>query len=168
MHWDEVFAELQAEFEAAEQAEAHIRVLELAEAEVASTRLADRLRARRGQRLRLRLTDASDRDGEVADAGDGWVVLAQGERRSLIPQHAIVTARSLAGSAPGAGAVERALTLGHVLRALGQDGVVVLVHTAAGSHRGRIVRVGADHLDLADDAAVLSVPWHALVSVDST
>lgn len=167
MSWDEVFAELQAQFEAAEQLDARARILELAEAEAAGVRLVDRLRSCRGEQLWIRVADGSDRTGEVRDVAQAWVVLADGPRRCLIPREAIVLVGPLGGSAPQANLIERSLSLGHVLRALGQQGIPVTVHTLAGAHRGRIARVGADHLDLAQAAGVLTVSWSGLLSVDS-
>jgi len=167
MSWDEVFAELQAQFEAAEHLDARARVLELAEAEAAGIRMADRLRSRRGEQLWIRVADGSDRTGEVRDVAEAWVVLADGPRRCLIPREAIVLVSPLGGSAPQPDRIERSLSLGHVLRALAQQGLAVTVHTAAGAHRGRIARVGADHLDLVQTQGVLTVPWSGLVSVES-
>lgn len=169
MRWDDLFDDLQAQFLAAERALDEERLAELVEAEFAATSFTDRWRARRGQPLTVRLRDGSDRSGLVADVAVSWVVLAHGERRSLIPRAAVVLAWPLGGAAPEPSAVERALGLGHMLRTLAQDGAPVVLHTLAGAHRGRIVRVGADHCDLATGAGVgaVSVPWDALLSVDS-
>lgn len=167
MRWDALFADLQAQWEAEERTAGDEEIRELAEAEIATTRFADRVRARRGERLSVRLSDASDRVGLVVDVAQEWMLLADGERRHLVPLSAVALAWPLAGSAPPPTAVERGLGLGHVLRALASEGQEVSVRTHGGDHAGRVVRVGADHLDVATRAGVLSVPWAALLSVSS-
>ena len=168
MAWDEVFAELAAELAAAERDEEEARLGDLVAAEVAGTTFADRCRARRGKPLTVRLTDGSSRTGTVRDATRAWVLLTEGDRRVLVPLSAVVLAWPLRGSAPEPGPVEGRIGLGHALRALAEEQSAVLVRTAAGDHRGRIVRVGADYLDLAAEPNVLTVPWRALLSVDCT
>src|SRR5690625_7666111 len=98
MRWDDLFADLQAQLQAATDVEAHLEVVELAEAEIARTAMADRWRARRGQALHVRLRDGSDRDGTVVDAAQEWFVLARGSRRVLVPAAAVVLARPLGRS----------------------------------------------------------------------
>lgn len=167
MRWDALFADLQAQWEAELRAVDDDEIRDLAEAEAAATHVADRIRARRGQQLSLRLLDGSDRTGLVVDVAQEWVLLGEGERRHLVPVAAIAMAWPLAGTAPEAPAIERGLGLGHVLRALAAEGQGVVVRTRGGDHAGRIVRVGADHLDLAASLGVLSIPWAALLSVSS-
>ncbi|TDE96087.1 hypothetical protein EXU48_07575 [Occultella glacieicola] len=167
MSWDDLFADLQAQFLAHQRAEQGEVVADLVEAEAATTTFGDRMRAATGRSVTVRLLDGSDRRGVVTDAAPTWFVLAEGERRSLVRLDAVVAAWPLAGVAPAPGRVEQGLRLGHVLRALAADGVPVVVHTLGGMHRGRIVRVGADHLDLATGTAALVLPWTALLSVDS-
>ena len=167
MRWDDLFADLQAQFRAAEDAEARSRVAEMAETEIARTTLADRWRARRGAELQVRLRDGSDRSGQVADAAQEWFVLARGGRRTLVPAHAVVLARPLGPSAPTPTRIEQALSLGHVLRAMAQEHLEVVMYTVAGVHRGRLVRVGGDHCDLATEAGVFTVSWDGLLSVES-
>jgi len=168
VRWDALFADLQAQWEAEVRAEGDAEIRELAEAEAAGTAFADRLRARRGTAITVRLPDGSDRAGVVTDAAPEWVVLAEGERRHLVPISAIAIAWPLAGAAPAAGRVERGLGLGHVLRALANEGQEVVVRTHGGDHAGLLVRVGADHLDVAGGTGVMSVPWTFLLSVSST
>ncbi len=168
MAWDDVFAELAAELAAAERAEDDARLGDLVAAEVAGTTFADRCRARRGGHLTIRLVDGSTRTGLVRDATRAWVMLAEGDRRTLVPLSVVVLAWPLHGSAPEPGPVEARIGLGHALRALAEEQLAVLVRTIAGDHRGRIVRVGADHLDVVAEAGALTVPWRALLSVDSS
>lgn len=167
MRWDDLFADLQAQFDAAVSDQVPFEVTELAEAEIAGTTLADRWRARQGAALQVRLRDGSDREGVVTDATPEWVVLARGRRRILIPRQAVVLAQPLGPSAPESTTVERALGLGHVLRALAQERMEVVVHTVAGAYRGRLARVGGDHCDLAGDGGMVTISWQHLVSVES-
>lgn len=167
VRWDDLFADLQAQWDAELRAEDDAQVRELAEAEAAGTRFADRVRARRGAQLSLRLTDGSDRAGIVADVATDWLLLADGDRRHLVPLTAVALAWPLGAAAPAAGAVESRLGLGHVLRALGNEGQPVVVRTLGGDHTGLVARVGSDHLDVATRIGVLSVPWRALLSVSS-
>jgi hypothetical protein len=72
-------------------------------------------------------------------------------RRALVPLAAVAAVDGLAThAAPAAGVVESRLGLGHALRALARDRVVVRVRTGGTDLTGRIERVGADHVDLAD------------------
>lgn len=167
VRWDSLFADLQAQWEAELRADDDDEIRELAEAEAAGTRFGDRLRSRRGAPLTLRLSDGSDRVGVVSDVAQEWVLLAEGERRHLVPVQAIALAWPLAGAAPAPSVIERGLGLGHVLRALAGEGQDVVVRTRGGDHTGLLVRVGADHLDIAAATGVLSVPWTALLSVSS-
>jgi len=167
VRWDDLFVDLQAQWEAELRAEDDAQIRELAEAEAAGTRFSDRLRSRRGAAITLRLVDASDRVGLVSDVAPEWVLLAEGERRHLVPVAAIALAWPLGGAAPAPGAVERRLGLGHVLRALGNEGQEVVVRTLGGDHAGLLARVGSDHLDIAARAGVLSIPWSALLTVSS-
>jgi hypothetical protein len=167
VRWDSLFADLQAQWEAELRADDDAEIRDLAEAEAAGTRFADRLRARRGAPLSLRLVDGSDRGGVASDVANEWVLLAEGERRHLVPVRAIALAWPLGGAAPAPGVLERGLGLGHVLRGLAGEGQEVVVSTLGGDHPGLLVRVGADHVDMATPTGILAIPWSALLSVSS-
>ena len=77
--------------------------------------------------------------------------------------------------APEAGAVERKLGVGHVLRAVAREGAAVRIRSVGLEVRGRIVRVGADHLDVvpeppasAGGALVVSIALGGLLVVESS
>ncbi|UFU07602.1 hypothetical protein [Ruania halotolerans] len=168
MRWDDVFADLQAEFDAALRSEDEAEIAELARAEMASTVLADRCRARRGHELTVRVRDGSDRTGIILESNRAWLLIGAGERRVLVPMSAVVLAWPLGGEvAPEPGAVELRMGLGRALRALAQTGSEVAVRTLAGDHRGRLARVGADHCDLVTPQALITVAWAGLMSVES-
>ena len=152
MRWEALFDDLESQFAQAARAVEDEEVVDLAEAELAQVSLMDRLRACRGREVTLRLRDGSDVHGTVVDAAVQWLLLAEAGRRVLVPAGAVVAARSLGGAAPQAPVVERRLRLAHALRALAREEAAVVVRTSAGDHRGRIVRVAADHVDVATDA----------------
>ena len=167
MSWDKLFDDLQAQFEAVVRQDESVEVPHLAEAEAAGIVVADRIRACAGQELTVRMRDGSTRVGKVQEATRSWVRLADGARSSVIPLTAVVAAWPLRGSAPEPGRIEARVTLGHALRALAQQRVAVFVHTEAGDHRGVVVQVGADHLDLLANGTVLTILWSGLLSIDS-
>ena len=79
--------------------------------------------------------------------------------------------------APQPGVVERRLGVSHVLRAIAREGVSVRIRSTAGDFRGRVVRVGIDHLDAALDlvpqratgeATVVTIAFGGLLVVEST
>lgn len=166
--WESLIEELSAGLDAAERAEHAAAAADLLEAEMASTQLADRLRARRGAQLRLRLRTGEDVAGLVLDAGPHWVLLGAASRRTLVPITAIQVAQSLGEVAPPPGEVDRRLGLGRVLRAIAREGASVRVGCDAGSYSGRIVRVGRDHLDLRTEAGVMTVAFGALAVVSAS
>jgi urease accessory protein UreE len=148
VRWDEaLFRDLESQFEDAARTQVDDVALDLAEAETSRARFTDRLRARQGQRVTLRLVDGSDVRGTVLDAAEEWLVVGRGLRRALVPVEAISSAWPLDGVAPEAGVAER-VRIGHALRALARDGGIVEVRTVGGAHRGWIVRVGQDYVDM--------------------
>lgn len=168
MRWDDLFADLEAQWQAELKAESSYEIHELAQAEAAGTTIADRLRARQGNLVTIRLLDGSDRAGVVGQAGAHWCVLAEGSRRHLIPTDAVVVAWTLADTAPPLTAVQQALGLGSALRAVANHGSSVRVDTIAGQFSGYIARVGADHVDLRTSTQVLSLRMSTLLCVSSS
>ncbi len=148
MRWEALFDDLEHQFAQAARIAEDEEVLDLTEAELAQVSLMDRLRARHGQEVSLRLSDGSDVHGTVVDAAVQWLLVADAGRRVLVPASAVAAARSLGHAAPQAPVVERRLRLTHVLRALAREEAAVVVRTTAGDHRGRISRVAADHIDV--------------------
>ncbi|MDD9205575.1 hypothetical protein PU560_03720 [Georgenia sp. 10Sc9-8] len=175
MRWELLFADLQSQLAAGEQLEDENTVLELTEAETAQVGLADRLRARSTGTVTLRLRGGQDVTGSVLDAAPGWFLLAEGERRVLVPATAVVMVWPLGGAAPPTPGVERRLRVTHALRALARQGFRVRVSTDVGDVVGWVVRVGADHLDVRPDRdggagapVPVTVPLGALLAVRTT
>lgn len=148
MRWEALFGDLQSQFEAEARLADDDVVTDLAEAEVGTVHLGDRLRARVGETLTVRLRTGTDVRGVLVDAAPQWFLLADGERRTLVPLDAVVLAWPLGAVAPEAGSVERRLRVTHALRALAREGVRVRALTTSGSYTGWLARVGADHVDL--------------------
>lgn len=174
VRWESLFADLQGQWDAAQRVDDEARIADLAELEMGRTWLADRVRARVGASLTVRLTDGSEVTGLVLDAAPQWLLLRTGERRSLVPVAAVGAAWPLGPVAPEAGVVESRLRVSHVLRAIAREGVTVLIRSTAVDVRGQIVRVGADHLDVVRDeapglggGAALTVALGGLLVVES-
>ncbi|MFH5824132.1 hypothetical protein [Georgenia sp. AZ-5] len=167
MRWEVLFEDLESQYEAAVRTADDDEVAELAEAEIGATRLADRLRAARGSRLTLRLRSGATVGGELLDAAPQWLLLADGERRTLVPVAAVALAWPLGPSAPEAGLVEQRLRITHVLRALSRESALVRLTCPAGSYSGWLTRVASDHVDLRVDGAGNGVVTVALAALES-
>lgn len=169
MRWEALFADLESQWEAARREDDEARLADLTEFEMGRTTLSDRLRARLGAVVRLRLSDGTDLTGVVIDAAPAWLLLRVESRSVLVPVSAVATAGPLGPVAPEAGTVEARLTIAHVLRAVAREGAQVRVRVPGAALLGRIVRVGADHLDVVPDGgAAVTVALAALVAVEST
>jgi len=179
MRWEPLFADLEAQLDRAEQAEALGEVAERTRLEWARTGLADRLRAAEDWPLRLVLDGGESVTGRCTDAAPEWVSLGTDTGAALVPLHAVAWVSGLGREvAPEPGRVLRRLGLASALRALARDRAGVRLLTAGGTVTGTIDRVGADHLDLAEHPpgeprrasavrAVLAVPFPAIRVVRS-
>ncbi|WP_307864961.1 hypothetical protein [Myceligenerans salitolerans] len=147
--WSNLAADLDALAEAQEAAETDAVVAELTRAEHAATGLASRLRAAIGVAVAVDLPDGEPVRGVVGDAAGTWLLLeaaARSPERHLVPLAAIDGVSGLgAGSVP---APRREIAMTTLLRDLQRDRRTLLVRTRGQVYRGRIARVGADHLDL--------------------
>ncbi|WP_432482152.1 hypothetical protein [Kineococcus esterisolvens] len=171
MRWDDLFADLDARLAHARRMEQESEVADRWAADVASVDLLGRLLATDGE-LSVQLSDGSWVSGRTRAAGPGWVLLVAGSpvrRQVLVPTAAVCALRGLARNSVPPGAVTARRTLALALRALSSAGVGVLVRTRAGEVRGRLDRVGADHVDVVVPAeghrAVLTVPFASLLNV---
>ncbi|MBD8063048.1 DUF2642 domain-containing protein [Oceanitalea stevensii] len=168
MRWEALFDDLERQFLQAARLAEDEEVADLAEAEQAQVSLADRLRARHGREVALRLRDGSDVRGTVLDAAVQWLLVGDAGRRVLVPTSAVAAARSLGAAAPEAPVVERRLRLTHVLRAVAREQSEVVVRTTAGDYRGRITRVAADHVDVeAGPGAAVAVALAHVLAVQT-
>lgn len=175
MRWEALFADMEAQLDAARTADLAAEVVELTRAERATVSVSDRFRAARGATLTVRTHGGEQVSGVLRDAATQWILLDAQGRSSLVPLGAVTAVRGLTRhSAGAAGVVERRLTLGHALRALARDRVLVQIVTGGGELTGRVERVGADHLDLAAghvetrDGELWAVPFAAIRVVRSS
>jgi hypothetical protein len=164
MRWEALFADLEAQLDAARSAEVAADVAELTRAERATVELVARLRAAHGHALTLRS------GAQQVSGTEQWVLLGDGPARWLVPTASVSAVRGLpVHASPAPGVVERRLSLGHALRAVARDRATVRVVLDADELSGRVDRVGADHLDLTvpvpRPGAVWAVPFRAVRAV---
>ena len=192
MRWEGLFADLEGQLAAEERRELDDEVAERTRRERALVTLADRLSGAAGSAVRLGLSTGVSVHGQLADLGDGWVLLRTDGtgREHLVPTASVITVSALGARVEAARSARR-FGLGYALRALSRDRATVALslagggpaRTAAGSAGGAVLvgtidAVGADHLDLAEHpegvprrrenvTALTTVPFRALVLVES-
>jgi len=183
VRWEALFADMEAQLDAASAADLAAEVADLTRAERATVGLADRLRAARGAELTVLVGGAGAGSGGASTAVSGellevaaqWLLLGVAGRRALVPLAVVVAVRGVPlRVAPAPGEVARRLGLGSALRALARDRAHVHLSLEGTELVGRIERVGADHLDLATAVeaplgagTIWSVPFAALRVVRS-
>jgi hypothetical protein len=152
VRWERLFADLDAQFDAAERDEFDSEVADRTRCEVAQVKFADRLRSAVGADVDLTVAGCGRMVGRVSGAGVGWLMLTElSGATAIVVAPAVAAARNLGSAVTPAGAVESRLGLGHVLRIVARDRSVVTVVCRDGAcQRGVIDRVGADFLDLVD------------------
>lgn len=156
MRWDSLFADLEAQLDAADDDVAAMHA-ERVRAEVAGVELRDRLRGAVGQDLALRLAGGEQVAGLLRTAGPDWLLVGEPSGEALVPLAAVVVVDGLTRSlAAPAGRVEGRLGLASALRGVARDRSAVrlwLRDPGSAVLTGTVDRVGADHLDLARHAA---------------
>lgn len=179
--WEALFADLEAELDAAEAAELDAEVRDRARREVARLHLADRLAPAVGHPVVVTARGAGTLRGRLADAAPEWLLLSEPPALDcLVPLAAVLSITGLGAQSvePGTGGrVAAKLTLGYALRGLARRRAQVAVTfvDGTGAH-GTIDRVGGDFLELAEHPAgeprragavraVRTVPFTALGSI---
>ncbi|WP_406831775.1 hypothetical protein ABEG17_02870 [Pedococcus sp. KACC 23699] len=175
MRWDDLFGDLAAQWEAEERRELDAEVADRTRRERAALGLYERLAAAGSQVLGLTLRTGTVVTGQVADVGDGWLLVgAQGGPVSLVPFGGLTAVTGLSTRAAGEPAGRR-FGLGYALRGLSRDrSVLTLTDAAGGQATGTIDAVGKDVLELSEHAGDLArrpenitgrrlVPFDALV-----
>lgn len=152
MRWERLFADLEAQYDAAADAEFSGEVADRSRREIALVALIDRLRSTVGS-AQIGVAGTDPVTGEVVSCGPDWVLLAtESGAEALVPAAAIVWVRGLSTlSEPAASAVTARLGLGYALRGLARDRAEMTVVIGTGERfSGTVDRVGADHIDLAE------------------
>lgn len=156
MRWDSLFADLQAQLDAADDLALDAEVAERVRIETGTLTLADRLRGHLADTphalLAVALPGATVLRGAVLDVGSDMVLLAEEPRgQVLVPLASVVTIAGLGRPARvEQSVVQRRLGLRHALRGLGRERQRVRILTANGQVSGTIDRVGAEHVDVTD------------------
>jgi hypothetical protein len=154
MRWERLFADLQAQVEAAEAAELAGEVVERTRIEVGALRLADRLRGALDRQVVLHCVGADKVVGILRRVGPDWVLVDErADREALLPLAVVASVAGLGPlSAPGEdGIVAGKLDFRYALRGLARDRSGVAVALLDGSTiMGTIDRVGADFIEIAE------------------
>lgn len=180
MRWDRLFHDLEAQLAAQARLELDAEVADRIRAERARITLGERLVGSVGDALVLRLRGGLTSAGTLQDTGDGWVLVEEPVRRSvLVPTSAVVAVHGLRPT-PRDDTRARRFGLGYALRGVSRDRrAVVVTDVDGGTAHGTIDVVGADSFDLAEhplDAprrpdnvqSVRTVPFSALAAVISS
>jgi hypothetical protein len=178
--WAALFADMEAELDAAEAAELDAEVRDRARREVARLHLADRLAPALGHDVVVTALGAGTLRGRLADAAPEWLLLAEQSLDCLVPASSVLSIAGLGAlsTEPGLPAGVRArLTLGYALRALARRRAPVAVTLTDGSTlSGTLDRVGGDFTELAEHPqgeprrpgtvrTVRTIPFRALGAV---
>jgi hypothetical protein len=152
VRWERLFADLEAQYDAAEEAEFSGEVADRSRREVALVPLIDRLRSADGP-IHVGVVGIDPVLGEVAACGPDWVLFAtDGGAELLVLMAAIAWVRGLTTHAEATSSVVSArLGLGYALRGLARDRAEMSVSLRTAERlTGTIDRVGADFIDLAE------------------
>jgi hypothetical protein len=154
MRWQQLFEDLESQFEAEEAAAERGESASRVRAEVGAVRLVDRLAGAHGSPVGLGLGAAGTAGGVLADLGPDWVLLEDDLGREQLV--ALAAVRTVAGLgrrtvAPEPEGVVRArLDLRRALRGLVRDrSAVQMVLDDGAALTGTLDRVGADYVELA-------------------
>jgi hypothetical protein len=181
VHWDDLFADLEAQFEELGSAELEADVAERIRVEQSRIRLVDRLRASHGGTVAVVVSGCGEpMVGQIDRVGIDWLLLrgTTGETVVCLPAVTSVTGEvSARAEDPTVPEAQIRLGLGHVLRGLSRDRATIALTLRSGNAlAGTVERVGIDHLDLAEGEEgvprrrpefrrVRVIPFHAVAVV---
>jgi hypothetical protein len=164
MRWDDLFADLGAQWDAESRRELDAEVADRTRRERASVGLYERLAAAGDDTVTIALRSGSAVRGRVDDVGDGWRLLATtvtghlggpANGAALVPFAAVTSVTGLALRVGGT-ELGRRFGLGYALRGLSRDrSVVALTDLSGVVVVGTIDAVGRDVLELSEHPADL-------------
>lgn len=151
MRWERLFADLEAQYDAAEQAGLAGEVADRSRREIAQVHLADRITATDGE-VQVGVVGAEPVRGVVIAHGPDWLLIGDEVNETLVPLTAVSWLRGLSSRAePSRSAVTARLGLGYALRGLARDRAETTIVLRSGEQvTGTIDRVGADFVDVAE------------------
>jgi hypothetical protein len=155
MRWQQLFADLEAQFQAEQEASERVESASRVRVEVGALRLVDRLRGAVGSPVVLQCRGAGPVAGVLADVGVDWLLLIDDQGRECLVASSAVRAVSGLGRrtaiAEDAGPVRGRLDLRRALRGLARDRAPLRLVLDDGTVlTGTIDRVGADYVELAE------------------
>ena len=153
MRWQALFADLEAQADAADRAELQAEVRDRSRREGALVTAVERLRASRGSAVAVAVHGGGTCRGTLLDVGRDWLLVEEpGPRDVLVPMGAVLGVTGVSRQTQAsAGQVEERLDLRWALRRLARDRTPLRVGLRdAGVLTGTLDRVGADHVDLAE------------------
>jgi|tagenome__1003787_1003787.scaffolds.fasta_scaffold20834040_3 hypothetical protein len=152
MRWQQLFADLAAQFEEAEATAERAELPSRARTEHGAVRLDQRLRGAVGATVVVRCRGAGPVPGVLVDAGPDWLLVEDAGRESLIAGSAVLAVGGLGRrTAVTAGEVLARWDLRRAVRALARDrSAVQVVLVDGGLLTGTVDRVGADFLEVAE------------------
>lgn len=154
MRWQQLFADLQAQYEEQEAAGERAESASRSRAEIGGLRLADRLRGAQGHPVDVQCGGAGGVAGVLAGVGPDWLLLEEPHgRQSLVALAAVRAVGGLVRATAVAeqGAVRARLDLRRALRGLARDrSAVQVVLDDGGVLTGTLDRVGADYVEIAE------------------
>lgn len=157
MRWDELFDDLEAQFDAAQAAELAAEVGDRVRRELSVIRLVDRLRPAIGQQVAVRAAGAGSLEGMLVSVGPDWLLVAEiAHREALVFGPAVLSVGGLAAQSAtpdGEGRLAARFTFGFALRGIVRDrSAVTLTYVDGSTTTGTLDRVGADFVEIAEHA----------------
>lgn len=151
MRWSDLFADLEAQLEAADRAALSAQVADATRRERAAVSWADRAVTAIGARLTIQ-TAAGAVSGVLRDIGSDWLLIEQDARGSaVVPFAAVLSVLGLPSRSDDDRGFGRRFAVGVALRAIARDrGVVTVLDVHGGESTGTIDAVGSDYLDIAE------------------
>jgi small nuclear ribonucleoprotein (snRNP)-like protein len=153
MRWEDLFADLEQQWQALAEGERHAEIVERTRAEFAQLTVVDRLRGSEEREVRVRTRGGQAVEGRLCRVGADFLLLALSRRECVLPLSAVSAVSGLGEAsvpATAAGAVRARLGLASVLRRVAADRSQVSLVTGDGSVlNGTLQRVGSDFVEMA-------------------